>query len=331
MDLDRSILLAAGAAMLALSVVILSVGPGRGINRALAALVAARGAATLVPQVSNEPSWTWAAISVQPYFGLAVAPLAVYCAWQFTDPDGARRAKAGWWTLGAIALLDLAYLADHALVQTLAAGDATVGALRAADGISYSAFGPLWLVVGAAAPALAYLGLRLAVQYRQDPAGPLGPFRLLVSGGLVVGSLFEGTSRLAAITALLDGSGGFPWLPWGWAVIALPILALGPACLAAVVLSSGRLSAEGAQRGLERTVVLLAGFAFFSGFLRLMGPTDSDVAGSSLVLLLLGLWRLAMPAFLAYALVRYPADPQHAPARSAPLAPNAVEGRPAVR
>jgi len=317
--------------MLALSVVMLAVGPGRGINRAFAALVAARGAATLVPQVSNEPTWTWAAISVQPYFGLAVAPLALYCTWQFTDPEGARRAKAGWWTLGAIALLDLAYLAEHSLVQTLQAGDATVGALRAAEGIAYSAFGPLWIVVGAAAPILAYLGLRLAIQYRQDPAGPLGPFRLLVSGGLVVGSLFEGTSRLAAVTALLDGSGGFPWLPWGWAVIALPILALVPASLAVIVLSSGRLSAEGAQRGLERTVVLLAGFAFFSGFLRLMGPTDSDVAGSSLVLVLLGLWRLAMPAFLAYALVRHPPDAQPSPASGRARLTNPIEGRPAVR
>src|SRR5688572_99343 len=78
LDLDRSVLFAAGVAMLALAVLILALRPGRGINRALAALVAARGMATLLPQASTDPSWTLMAQTLQPYFTLAVVPLALY-------------------------------------------------------------------------------------------------------------------------------------------------------------------------------------------------------------------------------------------------------------
>src|SRR5688500_1220542 len=143
-DLDRTILFVAGAAMLAVAATILAAGPGRGINRALAGLIGARGAATLLRQASKDPAWAWAALNAQPYFSLAVLPLALYCLHAFSrvGERGARRG-AGWIALGAVAALDLAYFLDHSLLQTLAPGDAPVGALRAADGIQFTAFGPL--------------------------------------------------------------------------------------------------------------------------------------------------------------------------------------------
>jgi hypothetical protein len=327
--LDRSILLLAGAAMLALAALILLLRPGRGINRALAALVAARGASLLLPQVSSDPAWSWTALEVQPYFALAVVPLALYCMHVLarTPGPGARRG-AGWIALAAVLVLDLAYFVDHALVQTLAAGTAEVGAMQAAAGIQYTAFGPLWLLAGAAVPALAYLGLRLAVQYRHlartrpdDLQGRQARLLLFLSSGLMLGALFDGASRLSALVSLLDAPGPFPWLPWGWAVMALPVLALVPAALTVAVLVGGRAPRTPLWRT-ERFMVGLAGFAFFSGFLRLLFPSDSDVAGSPLVLLLLGAWRLAMPALVAYALLRYPL---HA-ANAAPQAGSASVG-----
>lgn len=328
LELDRSILFAAGAATLALAVLVLLLRPGRGINRALAALLAARGATILLPQVSDDPAWTWTAVNVQPYFGLALVPLALYCAYAFAreggQPGRSAWRGAGWLAMAAIALLDLAYFVDHSLLQTLAPGTAAVGALQAAEGVQYVSFGPLWLLPAAAAPVLAYLGLRLALQYRLDPAGRQGPMLLFLAGGLAVGALFDGASRLAALTALLDGPAGFPWLPWGWAVVVLPVLGLVPALLAVAVVASSpeRLRP---QRGPERAILLLAGLAFFSGFLRLIAPADSDAAGDALVLVLLGLWRLAMPVLVTYALVR------HASARPQPSASPAPAARAAAR
>src|SRR5688500_19436359 len=102
--------------MLVLALAILVVRPGRGINRALAALVGARGAATLLPQASTDPSWTWTAINVQPYFSLAVVPLALYCIYAFAHAgETGRRATAGLLAFGAVAALDLAYFLDHSL------------------------------------------------------------------------------------------------------------------------------------------------------------------------------------------------------------------------
>jgi hypothetical protein len=306
--LDRSTLLVAGIAMLAIAAVIFAVRPGRGINRALAALIGARGAATLLPQVSTDPAWALTALNVQPYFGLAVVPLALYCLHSFAQAGRpAGRLPAGWIALGAIACLDLAYFLDHGLFHSVVAGTTETGALRAASGFVYTAFGPLWIVANAAGLVLAWLGLRLALQARAEGDAPHGPLVLLVACGLTLGALFEGASRLAALTALLDAPGSFPWLPWGWASAVLPVFALVPAGLAVAVLAAGAASLRRELRPVVRAVVALSGFAFFSGFLRLLAPADSDIGSTGLVPILMGLWRLAMPVLVAYAILRYPA------------------------
>ncbi|HJQ94043.1 MAG TPA: hypothetical protein VJ874_07160, partial [Candidatus Thermoplasmatota archaeon] len=232
--------------------------------------------------------------------------------------------------------IDLAYFLDHSLVQSLRAGEADVGALRAADGIAYTAFGPLWLLPALAYPVLAYLGLRLAVQYREAPKAPPAPLLLMVSSGFILGGLFDGANRLTALTALLDSPGPFPWLPWGWAVAIVPVTAFVPSLLAVAVLASNRPPADRPHRKLERTVVMLSGFALFSGFVRLIAPSSSDVAGGALVLLLLGAWRLATPAFIAYGLLRYPPQPQPLRTPTSPAAepkprPTTLESAPTVR
>src|ERR1041385_5729264 len=103
-DLDRTLPLAAGAAMLLLAGAILAAGPGRTLHRAFAALVALRGASTLLPQVSNDPAWIETALQVQPYVALALVPIAVYAfaALRDPDPDARPPARNGWAALAAI-------------------------------------------------------------------------------------------------------------------------------------------------------------------------------------------------------------------------------------
>jgi hypothetical protein len=304
-DLDRALLLAAGAAMLLLAGVILAAGPGRALYRAFAALVALRGASTLLPQVSNDPVWRETALHVQPYFALALVPVAVYAifALRDPDPDAHRPARHGWLAVGAIALLDGIYALRHELFQTLSAAPPANSALRAAEGLSYTDFGPLAAVASLTALLLALLGLRLALAYRERARTPQGTTLLLLTAGFLLGALFDGTSRLAALAALMDAPAGYPWLPWGWAVAILPVLALVPAALTVIVLAAGRTAEPRPQRPLEGRILLLSAFAASSGFLRLVGGGDADPAGQALVLVLLGLWRLAMPVLVTYALL----------------------------
>lgn len=318
---QRLVLLASGVAMLGLAAAILATSARRRPHRFLAALVAARGMAVLLPQVGTDARWREAALNLQPYFALALVPLAAVCL-AASLQGTPRRHGLGWWAVGAIAVLDLLYLLDHGLVHSLAPGVADVGALQAATGLRYVAFGPLYAVIAAAPALMALLGLRYAVWYRQVARGPEARTWLLLAAGLLVGGLFDGTNRLAALADLVDRPGSFPWLPWGWAVVGLPVLALVPAALGVAILAANRSVDPRPQHALEGTLLVVAAFACVSGLLRLLLPPTSDVASGPVLFVLLGLWRLAMPVLVAWALV--------ADARSAMPAPAAAEGGPSA-
>jgi hypothetical protein len=302
-DIDRLVLLASGGAMLLLAGVILAVNPRRALHRALAALVAARGMATLVPRLSTGEAWAWTALEVQPYFALAVAPIALYCMYILTAKDDTKARRAGWTVLGVLAALEGAYAFDPTLFHTLAPGAASIGALQAAGGIQYTGFGPLYLVGSLATLAVALLALRLALHYRREPEGPSANLRLLLSAAFLLSALFDGASRTVALADLLDDSQGFPWAPWGWSLAVLPPLALLPALLTFAVIAAGRRTDPRPQHVLEGRLLALAGLAFASGLLRLFLAPSSDVGGHPLIFVLLGTWRLMMPALVTYALV----------------------------
>lgn len=325
-DLDGAVLFVAGAAMVLVAAVILSARPASGVHRALAALVGARGVAHMLPQASDDPAWVLAALHVQPYFTLAAVPLAFYAMYAFSRPEGAYRSHAGWLAFAGVAALDLAYAFDHGLLHTVVPGAAEVGALRAAEGYRFAAFGPLAVVASSVGLVLGLLALRLALEYRQRPDGRDSTLLLLVSGAFMVGALFDGASRLASLSALLDHPGDFPWLPWGWAVAVLPSLALAPGLLAALVLLSGRVDPRPLQRT-EDILLLVGAFALLTGFARLVLPADSDVAGSPFVLVVMGAWRLAMPLLVGYAMVRH--AHAHGQASSHGLAASPFDAAPA--
>lgn len=299
---ERLVLLASGLAMLALAAAILASSGRHRPHRFLGALLAMRGMTVLLPQLGSDPRWTVAAVNLQPYFALAVVPLAVACL-AASMQGQPRRAGLGWATVAAIAGLDLAYLVDHRAVHATAPGTATVGALQAAPGLVYTSFGPLFAVVAAAPLLLAMLGLRYAVWYRRDAGGPDARTWLLLAAGLIAGGLFDGTSRLAALASLLDHGAGYPWLPWGWAVAVLPVTALGPAGLGVAVLAANRSVDPRPHHALEGNLLALAAFAAVTGLMRMVLPPSSDAAGHPAVLVLLGLWRLVMPVLVAVALV----------------------------
>lgn len=307
-DPQRLVLLASGLGMLALAAMILALRGRSGWHRALGALIGVRGVTVLLPQLATDARWTEAAVHLQPYFSLAVVPLAAWCL-LVTATAPQRRRAVGWAAVGAIAALDLAYWFDHGLFHEVAAGTSAIGAMRAAQGLVYTAFGPLFAVATLAPLLLALLGLRYAVWYRQAAREPQARTWLLLSAGLLVGALFDGTTRLAVLADLLDDPAGFLWAPWGWAVVGLPVLALIPAALGTAVLAANRSIDPRPHHALEGNLLVLASFACLSGLLRLLLPADSDIGAHPLMLVLMGVWRLAMPVLVACALVL---DARHA-------------------
>lgn len=301
--LDHVLLLAAGGAMLALAAFVLAIGATRGLNRAFAALLAARGVTIILPQLSTDPQWLWTAYTVQPYFSMALPVLAAYCLWTWPRAGAAPRGPAGgWWTVGALATVWIAYALNHALLHTMAVGEAANGAMRAGPGLMYTSFGPLVVVVGAGPLLMAILGLWVAGRYRIEADTPAAPTNLLVACGFMLGALFDGSNRLSALVTMLDGSEGFPWGPWGWAILVLPIAALVPGVLTLLLVAAGRALLPRPLHVLEGRLLAVGLIAFFSGFLRLAIATDPDVAGHPVTLVLLGFWRLMMPALVAYGL-----------------------------
>lgn len=301
-DPQRIVLLASALGMLALAVTILALRGNSGWHRALAALVGARGATVLLPQLATEARWTEAAFFLQPYFLLALVPLAAWCLVVTTTAPPRRRAL-GWTAVGAIVVLDLAYWMDHGLFYTVAEGTSPIGALRAARGLVYTGFGPLFALAALTPMLLGLLGLRYALWYRQAAREPQARTWLLLSAGLIVGALFDGTTRLAALADLLDDPAGFLWTPWGWAVMGLPVLALVPAALGTAVLAANRSIDPRPHHTLEGQLLVLATFACLSGLVRLLLPADSDIGAHPVMLVLMGVWRLAMPALVAWALL----------------------------
>lgn len=295
----RAVLLLSGSGMLVLAFAVMAKAPGRSANRAFGALLAVRGAATLLPQLSSSAAFTIAVLQVQPFFALAVAPLALYCMASFPDSRPSRRATA--WSLGVLVVAEAAYAVHHDWFQTLEAGAVTTGALQAAEGVRYGAFGPLTILAGLSPLVLAFVALRLALLYRRDPAGPAAKPMLLVCAGFLLGALFDGASRLVALMDLLDQGQTYPWMPFGWAVMVLPAAALAPGLMTVAVLATERRFDPRPLHGIEGAVLLLAGIVVASGFARLAAAPSSDPAGHPAVLVLLGLSRLMMPVFVAWA------------------------------
>src|SRR5688572_3568959 len=122
-DPDRLVLLASALATYLLAGLVLAKGPGHGLHRAFAALLAARGTTLLLPQLSTDPEWLLAALRTQPYFVLAMVPIGLYCLLSMDVAPGPARRRLGWGALAAVLVLDGAYALDHALFQTVAAGE----------------------------------------------------------------------------------------------------------------------------------------------------------------------------------------------------------------
>ncbi len=306
LETGRLILLSSAAAMVLLGTLLAAIDFEKRVNRAFAALLGVRGLSLLLLQLSDRPSWNMFAARFQPYLALAILPLALYFASMYPRRRGplARRG-AGWVVLGAILVLDAIYFMDHSLYYTVAPGEPSSAAMRAAAGVQYTGFGPLATLPSLAFPLFSMLSLLFVWDYTRTTPGATRTSYFLVASGFLLNGLFDGASRLIGLFHLLGDPGGFAWAPWGWAIVALPASSLVPAVAALALVAAHRFRGRGGERPMEARLYVAAFLALLTGLFPLVLAPGSDFFRHPATLILLGLWRLTLPALVTFALLRY--------------------------
>lgn len=308
---QRLPLLASGLAMVLLAVLLAAIDFRKRVNRAFSAFIALRGATLLLFSVDLGPAGQRAVESFFPYLSLAAVPLVAYFASMYPRRRGPlARDGMGWGVLAAIAALDLTYFLWHGSFYTLAEGPAPTTIQQARGGLHYAEFGPLALVGFGLFPLMALLGVLFVRDYTRSPPGTQRTSYFLVAAGFLVNGVFDGSRQAVGLGRLLaDGGGAFPWAPWGWAFAVLPALSLVPAVAGLVVLGVHHFKGPAEERRLERRrerlLYALAALAAATGLASLLLPPGSEFFEHPLTLIVLGAWRLSLPVFVSYALLRY--------------------------
>lgn len=307
---QRIPLLASGVAMLLLALLLAAVDFHKRVNRAFAAFLALRGLTIGMFALNLSPAAGRAVEATFPYLSLAAVPVVAYFASLYPRRRGPlSRPGMGWAVLAAIALLDGAYLLWHGGFYTLAPGDAPTDLQQARAGLHYADFGPLALVGFGLFPLMSCLGVLFVRDYTRSPEGTQRTSYFLVAAGFLVNGVFDGTRQAVGLARLLEDGGAYPWLPWGWTFALLPALSLVPAVAGLALVVSHRFAGKGEERRLERRretlLLVLAGLAAATAAASLLLPAGSEFFAHPATVALLGFWRLTLPLFVTYALLRY--------------------------
>jgi hypothetical protein len=244
-----------------------------------------------------------------PYYTLPLIPLVAYFALIFPRPR-TPLGRSRWLApmmIGLVALLLLLYATDHARLWEVTWEPGELGPYSAEAGgrYYYADYGPLVLLVALLYPSFALLALVFALDYAHTPAGARRRSHLLVAAGFALNALFDGTVQALSAWQLVQSGEAYPWLPWGWTRPVLANLTL-PLALVAVGLV-GRHAFDRRQPSAERVharrLLYVAPLPIFSAALLVGG--GSEILRSQTSLFVLGLWRLALPLLVTYALLRY--------------------------
>lgn len=274
----------AAALMVLLACWLLSLKFNSTVNRAFALFLFLRAGVSVANTLSgrdiqNRGLW----IALGPYFGLLLVPTLAYFAVSYILPRSRTRLLRIILVVAA-AVVELAYLSDHCLVVCEVAGKGLVA-------------GPLSLLTYAV--PLAYGGIALLLAPREIADARVRPGEVgaaIVSFALGLNALLDGTAALATLgraALLADPS---PLL-LGWTLLGVGIygVAIVPAALAI-----GQLRRKGYIRvpGIVATAVTLVAGLF-------LGTTTPGGPLGETVLLVGVILRIALPAMVAYALVRH--------------------------
>ena len=303
-------LLAAAAAMVGLAVALLAIDAQSRANRAFALILVVRAVVMGVGALRGnaaDPAEVAYFQRVWPYFLLAVAPALAWFASVYPRPRGplghsplARRAL-----LGLVVLAELLYALDHSLVWSYVEDPAAPAALAAGQGLRYTDFGPLAVLVGLQPVAFGAVALLFARDYVRAPPGSPRFSGFLILAGFALNTVFDGTLQALNLASLLAAGAAYPWWPWGWALGALPALALPLALAALAVLARAVPRGDPALRREALRLLALAPLPAASALaLGALGREAALLFGEAGPFVL-GLWRLTVPVLVTYALLRH--------------------------
>lgn len=276
--------LAPAAFLVALAAALLWLDPYRRVNRAFALVLVARALLTGVNRADDVAAPAqealWEALRVHLLLALVAALLNFLLAYARTlRPRTRRLARAG--VLAAFVGAEAAYLLDHCSVVC-----------RGVDGLLH--MGPLGPLHFAGTLAYGVVAYALARDAARDPDSRRRLGGALVAAAFVVAALFESAITLAVwarvgFDAAFAAFAASPWTTLGFAARALGAV---PAVAGLAVLRAAAPSSR---------AVILAAAAAASGVLVGVAPASLDGA----MAVLTGLWGLAMPALVAYALLKH--------------------------
>lgn len=285
---------ATGATLTILALVLFFLDVANKAQRAFALLLGLRGLTFFFGPLRAEAetvrgSVFWA--NLAPYAILPLVPLVVYFLSVYPVRRGLGRRPWGTWLLFTATAAILGwYMADHSAYAQVTAGTPA----------RYADYGPLYVLNSLTLPAFAFAGLWLVGAYRRRPDGSVGFSLFLMVAAFTLNGLFDG--MLALLDFVQAGPERFA-LPWAWATWWLPVTALPISLLACwqllPILRKARHQAD--LQEVTRFFAFAVPVALVSPFVYVLPtPQAEDVAT-----FMLGVWRLAIPLLLAYALMRY--------------------------
>lgn len=278
---------AAGALMVVLALAVLALGPLQRLHRALALVLVVRGMLNLLPLDPRAPAEDYLA-RVDVYFELAAPFAMAYFALTYRDPQRARASSqvALPLLLVGVVAAELLFALDHRFWATSAAP------------------GPLNVVSGLKHVLYASLALLLALDHGRAPAGPKRRSLLAASVGFALDPLYLGALGLAAGLGAGDLFGGdseFHSPPLLRAAALLPMAAM-------AWLLVRRLRGPEAEPGEERRLRLALAALWVtlaSAAVVLVVQALAPGAARPLAFLLDGVWTLAFPLLVTYAILAY--------------------------
>lgn len=272
-------LVASGVVMLGLAAALLALRFEHPLNRAFAFFLLARGSLNLLGGFFTVTYDFWWRLANYPAIVVPFAAIAFALAYRRWPAAVATRrlAQAG---LSALALLlAVAYAGDHAL-------------WRAPDGTT----GPLFLLQKGKFLVYALVGLWVAAATR--PGDVSHRSALLVGTGFILDPAFFGVKEVFDLA-----SGAIPATPYSQAANLLGMAALAPVGMHLARLASA--AGDAASRGLRTRLAAVVWAALGTGGLVGAATALDPLASVPLSLFVSGLWSLALPLMVSYAIVRH--------------------------